>query len=421
MKNFQHFKVLIALSTIVIFSLFKPMESLAQEPIIPAAERTEAYIPSLKGKTVGVFANHTSLVQNKHLIDHLRDNGIAVKKIFAPEHGFRGEAAAGEKIDNTIDRTTGIPVLSLYGKKKRPTPEDLEGIDILLFDIQDVGVRFYTYISSLEEYMLSAIEADKPLMVLDRPNPNGFYIDGPVLEKPYRSFVGMQPVPVVYGMTIGEYARMILGENWLDPAILAKRGKNFRLDVIPCAGYTHQSRYSLAVAPSPNLPDMSAIYWYPSTCFFEGTVLSEGRGTEKPFQIFGHPELPKHLYSFTPQKKPGSGVPKLAGKRCYGWNISDSPDEVFKKVDNRLQLKWLLDAYKLFPNKKEFFLSPTPGTPAYASAGGNPTAYFFNKLAGNSTLMAQIRAGKSEEAIRKSWQPAIQKFKAIRQKYLIYP
>lgn len=394
--------------------------------IVPAAERLDAYLPLLKGKKVAVFANQTSTVGNAHLVDVLKKNGVTIKVIFGPEHGFRGTADAGEKVETVVDKATGVPVVSLYGKKRKPSKEDLEGVDVMLFDIQDVGVRFYTYISSLEEYMESAIEHNIPLMVLDRPNPNGHYVDGPVLESKFKSFVGMQPVPVVYGMTIGEYAQMLLGEGWLSKETMKAYEQNvlaatyppgakyFQLTVIPNGGYTHKSMYTLPVKPSPNLPDIQSIYWYPSTCFFEGTVLSEGRGTDKPFQIFGHPSMPKNLYKFTPTSREGAREPKLKGQVCYGWNVSGTPQEVLKKVDNRLQLGWLIMAYKLFPDQANFFLGAK-------KEKLTDTDYFFNKLAGNATLMQQIRQGVPEPTIRKSWEPGLKKFKTIRKKYLLYP
>ena len=382
----------------------------------------EVYLPLLKGKRLGVFANQTSMVGNTHLVDKLQKEGIKISVIFGPEHGFRGTADAGEKIGNYTDSKTGIPVVSLYGSKRRPSQEDLKDVDILVFDIQDVGVRFYTYISSLEEFMNVAFETGKPLMILDRPNPNGFYVDGPVLQSKYKSFVGMQPVPVVYGMTIGEYAMMIAGEKWLSEKANArhdyyKTAKNtppdtlFHFMVIKCGNYDHNSKYVLPVRPSPNLPEIQSIYWYPSTCYFEGTVLSEGRGTEKPFQIFGHPSLPNNLYKFTPVSTEGAKEPKLKNQICYGWNLHDSPENVLKKVDNRIQLKYLLDAYKLFPDKENFFIKPK---------SGNLDESFFNKLAGNGTLIQQIQSGLNEEQIRNSWQPELNKFKEIRKKYLLY-
>jgi uncharacterized protein YbbC (DUF1343 family) len=391
------------------------------EKIIPAAERLSVYLPLLKGKRVGVFANQTSTVGRSHLVDTLKKSGVNIKLIFGPEHGFRGTADAGEKIGNYVDEKTGIPVVSLYGSKRKPSADDLKDIDVLLFDIQDVGVRFYTYISSLQDFMETAFEHGKPLMVLDRPNPNGHYVDGPVLDMKYKSFVGMQPVPVVYGMTIGEYALMIAGENWLNEKANARyryyQGANnsadtaFHFIVIKNENYTHNSKYVLPVRPSPNLPEIQSVYWYPSTCFFEGTVLSEGRGTDKPFQIFGHPRLPNHLYAFTPTSRDGAKEPKLKGQKSYGWNLYDTPEQVLKQVDNRIQLKYLLEAYRLFPQKENFFIKPK---------SGNLDESFFNKLAGNGTLLQQIQAGKSEAEIRKSWEPALDTFKKIRRKYLLY-
>ena len=389
--------------------------------IIPGAERLSVYTPLLKGKRIAVFANQTSMVGHTHLVDTLKKLGVNIKLIFGPEHGFRGNASAGEKIVNETDEQTGIPVISLYGTKRRPSAEDLKDIDIMLFDIQDVGVRFYTYISSLEDYMESALENSKPLLILDRPNPNGFYVDGPVLQKQFRSFIGMQPVPIVYGMTIGEYAFMIAGERWLSDKANKKydyyrTAKNsadtpFHFLVIKCVNYDHKSKYLLPVRTSPNLPDMQSTYLYPSTCFFEGTILSEGRGTPKPFQVFGHPALPNHLYAFTPEPNEGAKSSKQYGKLCYGWNLSGTNEEVLKKIDSRIQLKWLLEAYRLFPGKDSFFLAPK---------SGKPEDYFFHKLAGNAVLMQQIKEGKTEVEIRKSWEPGLTEFKKIRKQYLMY-
>ncbi len=396
--------------------------SAQDKPVLAGAERMQVYLPLLKGKKVGVFANQTSMVGTTHLVDTLKKSGVDIRVIFGPEHGFRGTADAGEKIGNYTDKSTGIPVISLYGAKRRPSKEDLEGVDILLFDIQDVGVRFYTYISSLEEFMNAAFEYGKPLMILDRPNPNGHYVDGPVLDTKFRSFVGMQPVPIVYGMTIGEYAMMIAGEKWLSEKANArheyyKRAENtppdtlFHFMVIKNGNYDHTSMYQLPVKPSPNLPSTSSIYWYPSTCLFEGTVLSEGRGTTKPFEIFGHPSLPKNLFSFTPVPSDGAKEPKLKNQLCYGWNVSGSNEEVLKKINNSIQLSYLLKAYELFPEKEKFFIIPK---------SGDPEQSFFNKLAGNNTLMQQVKSGKSEKEIRQSWQPALDHFKTIRKKYLLY-
>jgi uncharacterized protein YbbC (DUF1343 family) len=393
----------------------------SQKRIIPGAERMDQYLPLLKGKSVAIFANQTSMVGTAHLVDTLMKSGIRVVRIFGPEHGFRGNADAGEKVGNVIDKETGIEVVSLYGAHNKPTAEDLKGIDIMLFDIQDVGVRFYTFISSLQKYMEAALENSIPLIILDRPNPNGFYVDGPVLNRKYSSFVGMQPVPIVYGLTIGEYALMLAGEKWLSDAANKKYAyyqhakKNvdspFQLLVIKNQNYDHNSKYVLPIKPSPNLPDIQSVYLYPSTCFFEGTTLSEGRGTDKPFQVFGAPSLPKNLYSFTPHPTDGAKSSKHYGEVCYGWNLSGTSKQVLQKINNRIQLKWLLEAYRLFPDKGHFFILPKSGSMENS---------FFNKLAGNNELWQQIKNGVSEKDIRASWEPALTNYKKIRKKYLLY-
>jgi uncharacterized protein YbbC (DUF1343 family) len=385
-----------------------------QERIIPAAERINVYLPFLKGKKVGIFANHTSTVGNGHLVDTLQKLGVNIRVIFGPEHGFRGTIPDGVKIADYKDEKTGILVVSLYGAKRRPTADDIKGVDVLVFDIQDVGTRFYTYISSMQEFLEFALENHKPLLILDRPNPNGFYVDGPVLDLKFKSFVGMQPIPINYGMTMAEYAMMLLGEKWLSQKANEINAYNittyptadtpFHVQFIKCQNYTHKSKYVLPVKPSPNLPDMQSIYLYPSTCLFEGTALSEGRGTDKPFQYIGHPDLPKNLFSFTPNPNEGSKSSKHFGKVCYGWDLGGTVDDVMKKINGRIQLKWLIEAYKLFPVKDSFF--------ARASA--------FNRLAGTDVLMQQIKDGKSEEEIRKSWEPKLSEFKTIRKKYLLY-
>ena len=390
-------------------------------PVQAGADRIPVYLPLIKGRKVGIFANPTSMVGNTHLVDTLLQLGIDIKVIFGPEHGFRGNADAGEKVSNNVDSKTGIPIVSLFGSKRRPSADDVKNVDVLIFDIQDVGVRFYTYISSLEEFMEAAMELHKPLLVLDRPNPNGHYVDGPVLDKKYKSFVGMQPIPIVYGMTIAEYAFMIAGEGWLSEKANAtyayyKTAQNspdtpFHFQVIKCANYSHKTKYVLPVKPSPNLPNIQSIYLYPSTCFFEGTVLSEGRGTDKPFQVFGHPSLPKTLYSFTPNPNEGAKSSKLYGQLCYGWDLSGTPEQVVAKVDNKIQLKWLIEAYQLFPEKDNFFLKPK---------SGRMEESYITKLAGNSDLWQQIANGKTEEEIRKSWDPTLNVFKQIRKKYLLY-
>jgi uncharacterized protein YbbC (DUF1343 family) len=382
--------------------------------IITGAERMEVYLPMLKGKSVAVFANQTSRIKNTHLVDSLLKRGIRIVKIFGPEHGFRGTADAGEHINNAVDKTTGIPVISLYGDHKKPSPEELKDVDVLIYDIQDIGVRFYTFISSLQYFLEAALENHKPLLILDRPNPNGFYVDGPVLDMKFKSFIGMQAIPIVYGMTIGEYALMLTGENWLSEKANKINAYNittdptpdtpFHVQVIKCKKYDHNTKYILPVNPSPNLKEMQSIYWYPSTCFFEGTVFSEGRGTDKPFQVFGHPAMPKNLYAFTPKPNEGAKSSKCFYQECYGWDLSGSMDEVLQKTDRKIQLKYLLEAYRLFPGKDSFFLKNN----------------FFNKLAGNDLLMQQIKNGNSENEIRQSWEPGLTAFKATRKKYLLY-
>ncbi|MFY7965927.1 MAG: exo-beta-N-acetylmuramidase NamZ domain-containing protein [Chitinophagaceae bacterium] len=395
--------------------------------ILPGAYQTEMYLQYLKNKRVAVFANHTSVINKVHLIDTLIKHHINVVKIFAPEHGFRGTADAGEKINNNVDSATQIPIISLYGKKLKPNAYELSDVDIMLFDIQDVGVRFYTFISSLQYFIEAAIDNDKPLIILDRPNPNGFYIDGPVLDSAYKSFVGMQPIPIVYGMTIGEYAKMLIGEKWLDWKYIRKADdkislteilgfeterKNFKLVVIPCKNYTHKSKYVLPVKPSPNLPTMASIYWYPSTCLFEGTVISEGRGTEHPFCIFGHPSFSSSMYEFLPKPTVGAKEPKFKNTKCYGWNVFNNSDTVITQLHSQIQIKYIIEAYKMFADKESFFNKPKTNI---------STDYFFNKLAGNSDLMQQIQQNKTEQEIRNSWQKKLTVFKKIRKKYLMYP
>jgi uncharacterized protein YbbC (DUF1343 family) len=402
----------------------------ADQRILTGADQMDLYLPLLRNKSIAIFANPTSVIGTTHLVDTLLKKGIRIQKIFSPEHGFRGEADAGAKVGNQQDPQTGIPIISLYGAKNKPSPADLEGIDILLFDIQDVGVRFYTYISSLQKYLEAAIENHRPLIILDRPDPNGFYVDGPILDTKYRSFVGMQPIPVVYGMTIGEYARMLLGEKWLSPndslvktQATAAPGTTanpaatnpgstgptpaatpgFHLTVIPCKYYTHKSRYALPVKPSPNLPNMQSIYLYASLCLFEGTSVSLGRGTAKPFQQYGHPSFPHDSYNFTPQSVPGASNPPQLGNTCYGADLSQVDTE--KEINRRWTLKWVLEAYNLLPDKDSFFLKNGAG---------------FDRLAGSPVLRQQIKQGLSEEQIRKTWEPALGNFKTIRKKYLLY-
>jgi uncharacterized protein YbbC (DUF1343 family) len=391
------------------------------------AERMPDYLPLLKNKRVGLFANQTTVVgpRNTHLADSLLALGIQIQKIFSPEHGFRGTADAGEKVGNSVDSATGIPIVSLYGSKRAPSAEDLLDVDLVIFDVQDVGLRYYTYISSLEALMNACFAIKKPLLILDRPNPNGFYVDGPVLEKPFKSFVGMQPIAMVHGLTIGEYARMLVGEKWLSDTAM----KNYNLTIAPskpgmkpprllhiitCKGYTHRSYYKLPVRPSPNLPDMQSILLYASTCFFEGTEVSLGRGTSTPFQLYGHPAFPDSLFSFTPVSMFGSKDPPQKDKTCYGFDLRRVPIDIRQKQWKKIQLQYLLTAYRLFPAKDSFFLRPKKNNPAHSD-------YFFNKLSGNYTLMWQVMNGKSEQEIRKSWEPDLAKYKAMRKKYLLYP
>ena len=364
-----------------------------KEEYVSGALDTENYFRLLTDQNVGVVANQTSIIGQTHLVDTLVASGINVKRIFTPEHGFRGTADAGAKITNGKDEKTGIEIASLYGKTKKPTPEMLKDIDVMLFDLQDVGVRFYTYISTLTYVMEACAEKDIPVIVLDRPNPNGFYIDGPVLEASNASFVGMHPVPVVYGMTIGEYGKMVNGEGWM------KNKVHCELTVVSIPGYDRNAIYELPVKPSPNLPNWESVYLYPSLCFFEGTIVSVGRGTDKPFQVFGHPDM-RGDYAFTPESKSGASKPLLEGQRCKGMDLTEYAHG-YKANANQLQLEWLIEAYQQLKDKTFF-------------------TKYFNLLSGNNLLKQQIENGKSMESIRASWQPDLDKFKAIREKYLIY-
>jgi uncharacterized protein YbbC (DUF1343 family) len=361
------------------------------------AERTELYLPLLKNKNVAILGNHSSLVTNVHLVDTLLKLGVVVKKVFCPEHGFRGDADAGELVKNSLDKSTGLPVISLYGSNKKPKPLDLKGLDIVIFDLQDVGARFYTYISSMHYMMEACAENNVKFIILDRPNPNGFYIDGPVMEERFKSFVGMHTVPVVHGMTIGEYAKMINEEGWLTNKIKCS------LSVIPIENYSHTDLYQLPVKPSPNLPTMEAIYLYPSLCFFEGTIVSVGRGTDAPFKIIGHPTLQNASYSYTPRSIPGASKnPPYEGVLCVGYDLSETGRNFVNQKEPAIQLQWLISTYRDTPDKSTYFNS------------------FFNNLAGNSKLKQQIIDGLNEEDIRKTWQQGINQFKQIRKKYLLY-
>ena len=368
------------------------MVSIAQTHIVYGATQLESYNKILQQKNVGVVAHQASLLDPKtHLIDTLLSLNVNIIKVFAPEHGFRGDADAGENVDDQKDLKTGLPILSLYGSNKKPSKESLKGISIMLFDLQDVGVRFYTYLSTLPYVMEACAENQSPLIVLDRPNPNANYIDGPVLEEDCKSFVGMHSVPIVYGMTIGEYAKMINGEGWLSDGIKCD------LRVVPLKNYTHQTPFEIPLRPSPNLPNAHSIALYPSLCLLEPTVISVGRGTEMQFQIYGHPKLPKTNFSFTPIPNYGSKNPKLQNQLCHGSDL--------RNIDypKKIELQWLIQAYRDFPDKEHFFKKG------------------FNRIAGNKMLQMQLAQGLGEEQIRKTWEKDLEKFQNIRKKYLIYP
>jgi uncharacterized protein YbbC (DUF1343 family) len=378
-----------------------------KDSIVVGANQTEKYLDLLMGKNIAIVANNTSVIFKddlnqpyQHLIDSLLSLNIKIKKLFTPEHGLRGAIDAGEEINNGIDEKTGIPVVSLYGdnnnlgNNNKPSNEQLRGIDLIIFDIQDVGVRFYTYLSTLHYIMEAGAENGIPVIVLDRPNPNGNYIDGPILKNEFKSFVGFHPVPIVYGMTIGEYAKMINGEKWLN------NGVQCGLTVIPLKNYTHQSKYSLPLRPSPNLPNDKSINLYASLCLFEGTNVSCGRGTEMQFQIFGSPSLPKDTYkfTFTPQPSFGSKTPKHMGQECYGLDLSKT-----KNLDY-LNFSWLIDAYHATSKKDKFFREKS-----------------FNLLAGTDKLKEQIEQGLNFKDIKESWQKDLESFGTIRERYLMYP
>jgi uncharacterized protein YbbC (DUF1343 family) len=380
---------------IIIFLITNLTTVNAQEHIVVGAENMSNYLPLLKNKQIAIVANQTSLVNGKHLLDTLTQLGINVKKVFCPEHGFRGTGSAGEKIADDADSKTGIPVKSLYGNNKKPTTKDLQDIELVLFDLQDVGARFYTYISTMHYVMQACAEQNIPFLVLDRPNPNGYYVDGPVLQDSFASFVGMHKVPVVHGMTIGEYAMMINGEKWLGNNLQCK------ITVINCVNYTHKSRYVLPVSPSPNLPNQRAVFLYPTLCFFEGTAISVGRGTSKPFQQYGHPLLLNSETSFVPKSMVGAANPPFVNEVCFGFDLS-SHNDVMDSLQEGIQLDIIINAYNNFPNKELFFNS------------------FFKKLAGTELLQAQIKQGYTSKQIKLSWQTELEHFKQLRKKYLLY-
>ena len=378
--------------------------------IVTGANQLDSYLNLLKNKSVGIVANQTSVIKNfkktssrfssglkvtvinyTHIVDSLLQHQINIKKVFAPEHGFRGKADAGEAIKDGKDAKTGIDIVSIYGKNKKPSSEQLKGLDIMVFDIQDVGARFYTYISSLHYIMEACAENNIPILILDRPNPNGHYTDGPILEPEHKSFVGMHPIPIVHGMTIGEYAKMINGEKWL------KDGIQCAVTIIPCKNYNKQKTYSLPIKPSPNLPNDISINLYPSLCFFEGTNISVGRGTNKQFQVYGAPQLPKTDFSFTPQPNEGAKHPKHQDKKCNGYDLSEAPNLA------ELNLEWLINAYKNSPEKASFFNK------------------FFTKLAGTKKLQEQIEKGMENNTIKDTWKEGLVNYNNMRKQYLLYP
>jgi len=363
--------------------------------IIVAANLTDQYIPLLKDKKVGIVGNHTSLINQTHLVDSLLNLGIDVIKVFSPEHGFRGNADAGEKVNSNIDKKTKLPIVSLYGKNKKPSTEQLKGLDVVVFDIQDVGTRFYTYISTMSYVMEACAENNIKILVLDRPNPNGHYIDGPILNPKFSSFIGMHEVPIVHGMTIGEYAQMVNGEHWLADSITCD------LTVIKMENYDHNSTYTLPLKPSPNLSNMKSVYLYPFLCLFEGTPYSIGRGTEKPFQIIGHPNMDSVNFSFIPKSMEGAKNPKLKNEKCFGVDLSLIEEHELRNQKS-IELKWLIEAYKNANDKDNFFSSS------------------FNLLAGSDELQTQLKNGLTEKEIKASWQDGLAQFKKTRKKYLLY-
>lgn len=383
----------------LIFLLLAPLLA-AQANLAAAvrvgAERMEVYIPLTQNKKVGLVANHTSLVGGVHLLDTLRSRGVHMLRIFAPEHGFRGTMEAGANVASYTDKKSGVEITSIYGASKKPSREQLRGVQLMIFDVQDVGVRFYTYLSTLHYVMESCAENGVPLIVLDRPNPNGLYVDGPILEPKYRSFIGMHPIPIVHGMTLGELARMINGEAWL------KNGVQCELTVIACENYNRAEEYQLPAKPSPNLPNMRSVYLYPSLCLFEGTTMSVGRGTDFPFQVFGHPNWRGKQFFFKPRSIKGVAEnPPYRQRNCYGVDLRKiAIDSLLNQ--RQLRLEYLLEAYRYFAGKEKFFTD------------------FFPMLAGNNRLQKQVEQGMSAAQIRASWQPDLKKFKQQRKKYLLY-
>jgi len=380
----------------LVFVLFQVLVVGCYAQVRTGSERTETYLPLLQGERVGLVVNHTSIVGDRHLVDVFREEGLALHRIFTPEHGFHGRFADGATVDEQ-GSVADIPVVSLYGEKRKPAPEDMEGVDVVVFDLQDVGVRCYTYLSTLHYVMEACAENGVKLLILDRPNPNGYFVDGPVLEPAFRSFVGMHPIPFVHGMTLGELARMINGEGWLGD------GLQCNLTVIPCKNYTHRTFYELPAPPSPNLPNMKAVYLYPSLVLFEGTVVSVGRGTDFPFQVFGHPAFEGYPLEFTPVAVPGvSDHPPLQGETCFGVDLREVPYE-FLHDQACIILDWLLAAREEYGNDTTFF---TP---------------YFDRLAGTAELREMIMEGKDKYQIRYAWKKNLDAFREQRKPYLLYP
>ena len=372
---------------IIIILLLSSFGVYAQKLVL-GAERIDKILKTIDNKNIAIVGNQTSVVNQVHLVDTLISLNQKIISVFSPEHGFRGVEDAGAKVDNEIDKKTGLPIISLYGKNKKPTSEQLIGIDIIIFDIQDVGARFYTYISTLHYILEACSEKNIKVVILDRPNPNGHYVDGPILEEKYKSFVGMHQIPIVHGMTIGEYATMILGEKWIE--------NNCNLEIIEMINYNRNDNYELPIKPSPNLPNSKSINLYPSLCLFEGTNVSVGRGTDKPFQHFGSPFLKFYSYAFQPRSGPGSKYPKHENKTCVGKNLENYP------YLSSINLNWLIESYNQTNNKEDFFNS------------------FFDKLAGTDKLRTQIISGLNEKEIRSSWKTGLKEFKKTRTKYLLY-
>jgi uncharacterized protein YbbC (DUF1343 family) len=387
-------KIAIAFPGIVLIITLMSLRQVPKAPIT-GAEQLSQYKELITGKAIAVVANQTSTVGSKHLVDLLIENGIDIRMIFAPEHGFRDLADAGEKIQDGKDVETGIRIISLYGKQNKPTAADLEGVDVVLFDIQDVGTRFYTYITTLHYIVEACAENGVRCIVLDRPNPNGYYFDGNILDTSYRSFVGIDPVPIVHGMTVGEYASMINGEGWL------KGGVKCDLKVIRCKNYNHKTFYELPVKPSPNLPNQTSVYLYPSICFFEGTRISVGRGTSFPFQVYGSPVLPDRGFSFTPQSVAGAKNPPFLNQKCFGADLQNAIKDGLVPSPG-INLEWVIKAYNDYPEKDKFFTS------------------YFDVLAGGPLLRDQIIKGMSSEEIRATWKKGLSEFSPIRSKYLLY-